>query len=195
MHPTTTRLPGVLLLAAATLATTACERPDGEPLPALQDDPEAPETIAESPAIDTTAAALWTHLQEADYRSQWSHWPDREPGYAGIDPHGAHLSTWLNPVAAEALARMRLDHEVTGMPDGAIVVKENRGPTGDSLFSVTVMYKRAGYDEVHNDWFWLKRLPDGTVEAEGRARPCAECHAEAGPDWDYLRTAADQFGG
>lgn len=190
----TIRLPTLLLLITTTLTAPACGPMEDESAPAEDAPTNGSSTQAPAPP-DTTATGLWAHLEEANYRAEWSHWPDREPGYAGIDPHGAHLSTWLNPVAADALSRMRNDPESSEMPAGAIVVKENRGSGGDSLHSVTAMYKHAGYDALHNDWFWLKRLADGTVEVEGRARPCADCHAEAGPDWDYLRTAADQFGG
>ena len=45
----------------------------------------------------------------------------------------------------------------------------------------------AGTDSEHRDWFWMKRLPDGTGEASGRTASCQECRADAS-DTDDLFT-------
>jgi hypothetical protein len=74
------------------------------------------------------------------------------------------------------------------MPVGAIVVKENYTPDS-TLAATTVMYKVSGYDPEAGDWFYLKRLADGTVEASGRVAGCQGCHAQRA-DNDYLFTGA-----
>ena len=59
---------------------------------------------------------------------------------------------------------------------GDLVVKRNFGPEGVSalevladpekhLGAVTVMFRReAGYDADNGDWFWVKYLPDGSLD-------------------------------
>lgn len=187
-----TRSLPVLFMALAGLG--ACEQPEEEPLPQLQDDPPNVSAAAMEAVVDTTAQAVWEYLVAEDYHNQWVHWPDRSPFYSGTEPHGQVLATYLNELALEGLDEMRQDAEVTEMPYGSVVVKENYAEEDRALLSVTVMYKHEGYDPEHNDWFWMKRLADGTVEAAGRAAPCAECHMQA-EGWDYLVTAANQFGG
>ena len=69
---------------------------------------------------DTTGAAIWAHLQEENYRENWSLWPGTEAFYKGNQPHGILLTTYVNPVALRAI-----ESGASAMPDGAIVVKEN----------------------------------------------------------------------
>ncbi len=53
-----------------------------------------------------------------------------------------------------------------------------------TLASVTTMYKIAGYDPDHNDWYFAKQNPDGSVQAAGRAQGCQACHGtQAGNDY------------
>lgn len=135
------------------------------------------------PAPDTTAAALWAHLEAVDYRENWSLWPGKGELYEGTEPHGMLLTTYLNPVALDALT-----NRAGSFSDGAIIVKENYAP--DSTFAAaTVMYKASGYDPEHNDWFWLKRNADGSVDAAGRGEMCIACHS-GGADNDYVMTAS-----
>lgn len=127
------------------------------------------------------ADAVWAHLQQQDYRESWSLWPGTSELYEGTEPHGALLSTYVNATTQAALR----DGDVP-LPRGSLIVKENYKPP-EQLMAVTVMYKaKAGYDPEHNDWFWLKRLADGTVEASGKVESCQSCHAVS--DNDYLRT-------
>ena len=74
------------------------------------------------------------------------------------------------------------------MPDGAIIVKENYTPEG-VLDATTVMYKVAGYNPEHNDWFWTKVAADGTIKKEGKVGGCQSCHG-AQKDNDYILTGA-----
>ena len=132
---------------------------------------------------DTTAQAVWSFLQEADYRQSWDFWPDREPYYQGTEPHGALLNTYLNATASAALS------EGAGpMPSGAMVVKQNHAPDS-TLAATTVMYKFEGYAPDAGDWFWAKYGPEGAVQAAGHVDSCLQCHDEAAEGYDYLMTA------
>ncbi len=116
--------------------------------------------------------------------------------YEGTDPHGALLETFYS------------DATIDGHT-GTLVVKRNYGPAGveidqviadpaGHLGAVTVMFRReAGYDADNQDWFWVKFLPDGTLDknpkgmslagrvAKGADAGCIACHS--GED-DYLFT-------
>jgi hypothetical protein len=140
---------------------------------------------------DTTGAAIWAHLQEENYRENWSLWPGTEAFYQGGQPHGMLLTTYVNDAALGALKS-----GASAMPDGAIVVKENYMPN-QKLAAITVMYKSRGYNSEHNDWFFTKHLPSGELDQmemngmkmpmEGRLPGCQNCHL-AKRDNDYLYT-------
>jgi len=98
------------------------------------------------------------------------------------------LTTYLNEAALGAV-----ENQSGTMPEGSIVVKENYMPD-KTLAAVTVMYKVAGYNPDHNDWFFTKHLPDGMLDKmpngmamEGKLPGCQGCHI-AKKDNDYLFT-------
>lgn len=139
-------------------------------------------------APDTTGAAIWAYLQAEDYQEDWALYPGTDELYEGTEPHGMLLTTYVNELAAAAL-----EEDADRLPDGAIVVKENYTPNAE-LAAVTVMYKRAGYNPDHNDWFFSKHLPDGSLDQapngmalEGRVPGCQACHS-AQSEHDYLYT-------
>lgn len=132
---------------------------------------------------DTTAEALWSYLQQVDYRNNWQMWPGKGELYEGQEPHGMLLTTYVNDAALRAVSGT-----AGSMPSGAIVVKENYMPDS-TLAATTVMYKSSGYDAQHNDWFWLKRLADGTVEVSGRGQGCISCHGGQNTN-DYIFTSS-----
>ncbi len=131
---------------------------------------------------EATAEAVWAYLEAADYQANWTVWPGKGEKYEGTEPHGALLTTYLNPAAAAALDAMQ-----GAMPAGAIIVKENFMPDG-MYGAATVMYKAEGSDPDNHDWWWMKRLPDGTVEFSGSGGPCAGCHSGVAEN-DYIFTA------
>ena len=116
--------------------------------------------------------------------------------YEGTDPHGMQLETFYTKATIEG-------HE------GDLIVKRNYGPAGVDrdavladpaahLGAVTVMYRReAGYDADNKDWFWVKFLPDGTLDqnakgmalagrvAKGMDTGCIACHQGGGEDLVY----------
>lgn len=134
---------------------------------------------------DTTGAAVWQYLQTADYQASWQTWPGKGEFYTGQEPHGMLLTTYLNDIALDALTS-----KAGRFPPGAIIVKENYMPDR-TLAAVTTMYKVQRYNPEAADWFWVKHLPDGSVEgtAEGRVAGCIECHA-ARQDNDYVYTGS-----
>jgi hypothetical protein len=152
-----------------------------------------PEPGVEPIVADTTAEALWAYLESADYQNTWPMWPGKAPYYEGTQPHGALLTTYANDSAMVGLTAMRTEAVTDNLPFGSIIVKENYMPDS-TLAAVTVMMKAEMYDPDHHDWFWMKRLADGTVEASGRVQSCIDCHSEAADNWDYLITALNQWG-
>lgn len=119
--------------------------------------------------------------------------------YEGTDPHGMMLETFYSSATIDG-------HK------GDLVVKRNYGPEGVSadevlanpekhLGAVTVMFRReAGFDEDTKNWFWVKFLPDGTLDknpkgmalagkvAKGADVGCIACHSGADGD-DYVFTS------
>ncbi|MFC3119331.1 cytochrome P460 family protein [Jhaorihella thermophila] len=118
--------------------------------------------------------------------------------YEGTDPHGMMLETFYTKATIDGHT-------------GDLVVKRNYGPAGVSveevqadpakhLGAITVMFRReAGFDPEDQDWFWVKFLPDGSLDknpkgmrlagkvAKGADKGCIACHSGAGGD-DFLFT-------
>jgi hypothetical protein len=119
--------------------------------------------------------------------------------YEGTDPHGMMLETFYTKATVEGQT-------------GDLVVKRNYGPVGVTadevmanpaahLGAITVMFRReAGYDTDNKDWFWVKFLPDGSIDknpkgmrlagkvAKGMDVGCIACHTGADGD-DYVFTS------
>lgn len=167
---------GRTLAAFAVIVAVGCAGGEGDEAAAGEGD------AAAAIMPDTTAGAVWAHLESAGYQN-WAMWPGKEAKYSGGEPHGMLLTTYLNDVALEAL-----NGTAPSMPAGAIVVKENYMP-GGMLAAVTVMYKTENFNPDHNNWFFIKRLADGTVEVEGRGTGCENCHG-ARADNDYIMTSS-----
>ncbi len=166
------RTVGTLLTACVLALGAACSTGEGG------DEGEAAYALP-----DTTAEALWAHMEEAVYTENWTLWPDKGALYMGTEPHGMLLTTYLNDLALDAVT-----NKAGAMSAGAIVVKENYMPDS-TLAAITIMYKSEGYNPDANDWFFVKRLADGTVEASGRVGMCQGCHAQVA-DNDYLFTGS-----
>lgn len=168
------------ILIAASAFVAACERPaeEGEVRPA-DTTAMSPAPPAEPAQPDTTGEAVRAWLEGQRYAENWELWPGTRPLYAGNEPHGALLTTYVNPVAREALRRGD-----DSMPPGAVIVKENY-MADSSLAAVTVMLLAEGYDPEHQDWFWAKYGSAGEIEAAGRVEGCVGCH---GQQPDYLFT-------
>ena len=151
--------------------------------------PEAPRAAPAPPPIppppaqtsDTTEAGLWAHLQSSHFRD-WQTWPGKDRLYAGSEPHGTLLTTYLNNLAYDALA-----NRAPSMPAGALIVTENF--TADTvLTAITAMYKVSDYDTTAGDWFWARWDSAGVADVSGRAEACKACHS-ANADMDYIMNA------
>ena len=141
------------------------------------------------------AKSLWTSMINASYAGQDS---IMSQPYTGQHPHGAILDTIQGPINIDG----RLHH---------IIIKRNYGGPGVSketvandpekyLKAVTVMLKRPGYDPDDKDWFWVKYLPDGSLDknpkgmmlagmvAKGKPAGCIACHTAA-PGGDMVFTS------
>ncbi len=119
--------------------------------------------------------------------------------YEGVAPHGMMLETFYS-------------HATIDGHTGELIVKRNYGPEGVTsdevladpakhLGAVTVMFRREkGFDADNQDWFWVKYLPDGSLDknpkgmrlagkvAKGADAGCIACHTNAGGD-DYVFTS------
>lgn len=139
------------------------------------------------------AALLWDVMQEG--RLVGDNALTAFP-YAGGEPHGAMLQTFYSEASVEGHT-------------GTLVVKRNYGPAevtidevignpDEHLAAVTVMFQREdGYDPDNMNWFWVKYLPDGTLDknpagmslagrvAKGADQGCIACHSGVE---DYLFT-------
>ena len=139
------------------------------------------------------AAALWQNMLDSRLAGDGA---IRSFPYEGTDPHGMMLETFYSKATIEGHT-------------GDLIVKRNYGPEGvdgdmimadpaKHLGAVTVMFRReAGYDDDNANWFWVKYLPDGTLDknpagmqlagrvAKGAEADCIACHSGAD---DYLFT-------
>lgn len=129
---------------------------------------------------DDFASSLWSALEDARMVGEGA---VRTRPYEGTEPHGAILEYLEDEV------------EVAGN-NGVAIVKRNYGGEDasiervwsdgrDLLASVTVMYRREGYDPEHGNWYWAKYGPDGGVDTAGKVESCIACH-EGAPGDDYL---------
>jgi len=139
-------------------------------------------------------ARFWNWLQDSKYKN-WAPVPGKSgDAYPGKSPHGMFLKMYLNRTAAGNLGNL---------PHGSILVKENYGKDKKTLMAVTVMYRTKGYDSKHNDWYWVKYMPDGSVakvpsmpkfpkkmwgkSIAGRFPSCIMCHGGAdGKDFAFV---------
>lgn len=128
----------------------------------------------------TFESKFWDYLRKVQYEN-WAPGPGQGLDfYPGKSPHGAHLKMYLNRVAAADPGKF---------PYGSIIVKENYDKD-KKLAAITVMYRPVkGYDPDHNDWYWVKYNPDGTVARTpategstpiaGKVKGCIDCHSSA----------------
>jgi len=110
----------------------------------------------------------------------WELWPGKGKMYAGTEPHGVLLTTYVNDIAIKSLSKKN------GLKNNSIIVKENYTPE-KKLAAVTVMYKVKGYNAAVGDWFWVKYDPNFDILAEGKVKGCIACHGSAKGN-DYVFT-------
>lgn len=121
--------------------------------------------------------------------------------YPGRHPHGAIVQRFVRPLdVAGETGELWVLRSYGGERVDVQSVAET---PGRYLQSVSVMYRRAGYDPSHRDWFWVSYLPDGTLDRNPQGRPlagridpadtlggCIACHSVApGGDLRFDREA------
>ena len=143
---------------------------------------------AQSRRSQSYETRLWNWLQNAQYKN-WAPVPGKGGGFTpGQSPHGAFLKMYLNRTAAG---------DPKNLPHDSIIIKENYGKDKKTLMAVTIMFRSKGYDPEHNDWYWAKYMPDGTVAKSppamgsmrlaGKVKGCIMCHGDAeGKDFAFL---------
>lgn len=125
---------------------------------------------------------LWTYISRTNPYTQWRYWPGYEDKSPGLSPHGALLELYANDTAMRAAGG-----DMGTMPYGSILVKENYARDGETLLSITPMYKVRGYNPGAGDWFWAEYGPDGKVRAAGRVQSCIQCHSASKRDFLYTQ--------
>ncbi|MGI6209684.1 MAG: fasciclin domain-containing protein [Anaerolineae bacterium] len=139
-------------------------------------------TETPAPVSDRQLAEdLWEMAMDANYPINWAMPPGKGSLYQGQPPHGALLTTYVNPQAQQAIERLP-----GVMPEGAVILTENYDEQGE-LESYTLMAKRSGYYPSHGDWFWAQLGPDGEVTQAGKVPGCISCHGAVRSN-DYIFT-------
>ncbi len=170
------------LVLAVELSGVGCESPEPSNQSAAKPTQNTPMTPPFGNPDDLKrAASLW---QTMDGYTGWDPFPGFEGWQPGFNFHGRDVKYFINHTTAENL--------VTFL-NGSIIVKEvyrDRAP--EAMMAVTAMQKIPGYDPEHNDWFWVKFAPDGSVMSnplgmklagrvgKGMMKGCIPCHSSAG---------------
>lgn len=181
------------LIAAAMVATvSACTSVGADTAEQSAEETKPPFS---GPANVAYAADLWRALEEARLLGDNAF---RAKPYEGQKPHGAVLVTMEGTLSLQGNSGLAIVKK-NYVGDGVTVDKVANDPAR-YLASITVMYQReAGYDPDHDNWFWAKYKPDGSLEAnpkgmklagrvaKGASQGCIACH-EGAPGNDYLFT-------
>lgn len=153
---------------------------------------------------DAFESRFWKYLIGNNYKN-WSPAPTRPAGFfTGGSSHGPQVKMYINRTAAE-------DFEDVAM--GSVVILENYR-NDQSLDSISVMYRTAGYSPGNHDWFWIEYNPDGSTRwasattpsvqnvsvgsrstTSGTATNCIACHrSAAGEDFLFSNDPRDAQG-
>lgn len=151
---------------------------------------EEHEMKEESKAPDAIAADLWKLINSENFRDRWQMWPGTKPLYKGSGPHGALLTTYINPTGYKTIVKKENE-----LPPGTIIVMENY-MQDKTLGAIAVMYRLVGFDPEHGNWFWVKYAPDGkpvtaekdgaTITLAGKVTECIECHSTSSSSIQYI---------
>lgn len=108
------------------------------------------------------AATLWAAMEGHE---SWGSFEGLEGLQASGAPHGEFVEFYINDIAAG---------DTAGLPNGSIILKKNYGSEDtSSLGALTAMQKVDGYSPDAGDWFWVKYLPDGSVDVNPDGIPLA----------------------
>lgn len=141
-----------------------------------------PTRPARPPTTEEFAKSFWRFIvrPQSPY-TKWAKIAVKAPEASdGETPHGPATAVYANPTAIQ---------DVKSLPDGAILVIEDLSKDGKSRDGVSVMYRVKDTDPEHNDWYWLRFLPDGSISRSdttssgkpmaGKVKSCIDCHTQA----------------
>jgi len=131
------------------------------------------------PSVDSQAVLA----QAKDYAS-WPTFAENAEPMASKGHMNMFVVTYHNQIVTAAI-----DAHTLPLPDGAIIVKENRMQADQPAHALTIMSKQGG------QWYWLESSPDGSqvitmndLPLEGTDVPmCAKCHDDVANN-DYVFT-------
>ena len=158
-------------VAVAALLFVGC-RGAGEEAPAPAR-PTATEPAPPAPppfdGVSPTGEAIFAWLNGEQYRETWQLLPGTSLLHAGTEGHGALLTTYVDPVAMEALERAE-----RSMPAGAAIVVEDY-LADSTLSTISVMARVYDPDGESGEWRFVRFGTAGEVEA-GPMDACRSCH-------------------
>ena len=197
----------VTAVAVVALTLAACSGDDEPDETAPEETPaadaDAPAMDADAPAMDATptfgteadfafAGELWAALDAANLVGENV---IHAPFYPGDEPHGFVLEALFADITIDGMTATAIVKRNYG-PEG-VAVDEVADNPNDHLAAITVMYQRSGFNADTNDWFWVKWLPDGTLDLAGETQMagnvggCIGCHGDApGDDWIFVSDRA-----
>ena len=121
-----------------------------------------PAAMAQMPSAAKEASfedQFWKYLVGNNYKN-WSPGPSESAEfYKGKNPHGAYLKMYVNRTAAG---------NIDDLAVGSVVILENY-LEDQSLKTISVMYRTAGFNPTGNDWYWIEYKPDGSVVGSGES--------------------------
>jgi hypothetical protein len=115
------------------------------------------------------ASKFYLYLTQDTPYQLWPAWPGKTRLAPGTEPHGAFITTYVNPAALQAIVSR------SGMAFGSLLVTENYN-SDKKLTGLMVMLKIKGYNPQGGDWYWFHYDARGSVLAEGRLESCIKCH-------------------
>ncbi len=159
-------------------ATPVPTAPKATPTPMATPVATAKEEI---PGLSADGKVLYNYITNVSNYTTWDMWPGKSAMYPSPNKtHGAdYLTTYVNDIALSAI-----NGKAGTMSEDSIIVKESYGPD-KKLMAIYLMYKEDGYDPAHNDWFWARYTPNGTIQAQGKVDGCITCHGRSSAN-DYI---------
>ena len=122
-------------------------------------------------------------IAKASSYATWPRFTENSEPKASKAHMNMYVVTYHNDVVTAAIAAHTLP-----LPDGAVIVKQNKMKPDAPPQSLTIMSKQGG------KWYWLDAMPDGKVVTindmpqEGFGAPmCTKCHDDAANN-DYVFT-------
>lgn len=131
--------------------------------------------------IGLDATKFYIYLTQDTPYTSWSLWPGKGKLSPGRAPHGAYVTTYVNPAARQSI------ESGAAMAFGSLIVTENYD-ADKKLIGLMARLKVKGYNPPAGDWYWFHYGPRGEVLAAGQTQTCIDCH-RAKNENDFVMTA------